>query len=287
MSVSTFDLSQWQHQGACLIKAIGLADFPRQLLTSIFAAVEIDSAFVVAHSLAQRPVILEDERVRAERRDEVLRYLAGPYLLDPVHLACIEGRRQGLVRLQDIAPDHFHESEYYRSFYVSHGLADEVNYLIRLEEGGGIAVSLGRLAEHGPFDAAELEALESIEPIVSAAAQRHWAEGTLAAEYNDAPSQALHAQLERAFDDFGRSVLTEREGEVARLILRGHSSKSIARALDITPDTVRVHRKNIHTKLNIGSQGELFSLFINAIACARGNSGEDPLQVYLSRRTPI
>ena len=82
-----------------MIKTIGLADFPRQLLTSIFAAVEIDSAFVVAHSPAQRPVILEDERVRAERRDEVLRYLAGPYLLDPVHLACIEGRRQGLVRL--------------------------------------------------------------------------------------------------------------------------------------------------------------------------------------------
>ncbi len=286
MTALNFDLSQWLRQEAWLIETISQTDFPRLLLASIFEAVDIDSAFIVAHSPIHQPVILEGERVLAERWQEVRRYLAGPYLLDPVHRACVEGRGRGLVRLQDIAPDSFQESEYHRSFYASHGLADEVNYLIPLDDGVVLAVSMGRLAANRPFTGEELHVLEAIEPLVSAVSRRHWQGRGLSVQQADAPGQALHAQLERAFSNFGRSKLTERESEVARLILHGHSSKSIARALAITPDTVRVHRKNIHAKLNIASQGELFSLFINAIACAQGCAEEDPLQLYLDTLTP-
>ncbi|MCY1368337.1 Bacterial regulatory protein, luxR family [compost metagenome] len=208
--------------------------------------------------------MLEEGRVRAERREEIRRYLVGPYLLDPVRQACIDGR-QGLVRLVDIAPDHFSESEYYRSFYVSHGLADEVNILVDLPGAGGIALSMGRVAANGAFSAADLAVLQAIEPLVGAAARRHWASRP---GREDAPARALHAQLEHAFNRFGEGCLTEREAEVARLILRGHSSKSVAHELAISADTVRVHRKNIHAKLGISSQGELFSLFIANVAAS-------------------
>lgn len=52
------------------------------------------------------------------------------------------------------------------------------------------------------------------------------------------------------------------EIEITSLILRGHSSAAIADALNIAEGAVKIHRKNIHQKLRISSQAELFSLFL-------------------------
>ena len=43
--------------------------------------------------------------------------------------------------------------------------------------------------------------------------------------------------------------LTSRESEIANQIVHGSSNKEIARALDISPRTVEVHRANIFKKL--------------------------------------
>ena len=48
--------------------------------------------------------------------------------------------------------------------------------------------------------------------------------------------------------------------EISSLILRGHSSAAIADALNIAEGTVKIHRKNIHQKLRISSQADLFSM---------------------------
>jgi len=47
------------------------------------------------------------------------------------------------------------------------------------------------------------------------------------------------------------------------MILRGHSVKSTAQELGISPETVRMHRKNLYMKLGINSQSELFARFID------------------------
>lgn len=39
--------------------------------------------------------------------------------------------------------------------------------------------------------------------------------------------------------------------------------KSTALALGISPETVRMHRKNLYLKLEINSQSELFARFID------------------------
>nr|WP_244625004.1 MULTISPECIES: helix-turn-helix transcriptional regulator [Rhizobiaceae] len=57
-------------------------------------------------------------------------------------------------------------------------------------------------------------------------------------------------------------ILTRREIEITSLILRGHSSRSIAETLNIAEGTVKIHRKNIYQKLGASSQSELFSMFI-------------------------
>jgi DNA-binding NarL/FixJ family response regulator len=52
-------------------------------------------------------------------------------------------------------------------------------------------------------------------------------------------------------------LLSQREEEVLRLLAKGHSSKVIARALDISVRTVDSHRQSIKRKLCIDGQAEL------------------------------
>ena len=75
----------------------------------------------------------------------------------------------------------------------------------------------------------------------------------------------MHQRLTECFEQFGESVLTERERQISQLLLRGYSSKSIARELKIAPGTVMVHKRNVFSKLGISSQYELFSLLIAAL----------------------
>lgn len=75
------------------------------------------------------------------------------------------------------------------------------------------------------------------------------------------PANARPGQ-EDSFQDFGRDALTDREREVVQLILVGHNSNSIALKLDVSLSTIKTHRRNIYSKLQISSQAELFSLFL-------------------------
>jgi DNA-binding CsgD family transcriptional regulator len=51
-------------------------------------------------------------------------------------------------------------------------------------------------------------------------------------------------------------------------MVQGHSTKSIARSLDVAPGTVKV-RRNIHQKFGIKSQSELFARCIEIIESRR------------------
>jgi DNA-binding NarL/FixJ family response regulator len=46
-------------------------------------------------------------------------------------------------------------------------------------------------------------------------------------------------------------TLTSRESEVATLVAKGLSNKEIARHLDASEETVKIHLHNIYTKLGI------------------------------------
>jgi DNA-binding CsgD family transcriptional regulator len=75
----------------------------------------------------------------------------------------------------------------------------------------------------------------------------------------------MENRIERAFRSIGEGILTPREREVVELTLRGHSAEAIGQLLEISSGTVRIHRRNIYSKLRISSQGELFSEFIAAM----------------------
>ena len=49
-------------------------------------------------------------------------------------------------------------------------------------------------------------------------------------------------------------ALTPREREILRWLARGNSNKVIARNLDVTESTIKVHVQNILRKLNVASR---------------------------------
>ena len=105
--------------------------------------------------------------------------------------------------------------------------------------------------------------LRAVAPVVIALAELHWR--GLPQRFAIEPVAPADDALREAFTAFGRHRLTQREYEVVTLVLRGHSSEAIGAALGIAAGTVKIHRKNIYAKLGIGSQAELFSMFVNSL----------------------
>ncbi|MCP5088086.1 MAG: helix-turn-helix transcriptional regulator [Rhodobacteraceae bacterium] len=198
-------------------------------------------------------------------------YLEGPYLLDPFYLACMTPVASGLYRMRDIAPDRFFQAEYFRSYYVQTGLAEEIGFIVDLPGSAMIVVSLMRAKK--PFSAKQIRELGQYWPVLNAACKQHWP--NLSSEFgrndNTASDPKLHKSVERALLRFGEGTLTPREREVVEFTLKGHSADAVGRILEISPGTVRIHRRNIYSKLQIRSQGELFSKFIKTLVADSTN----------------
>jgi DNA-binding CsgD family transcriptional regulator len=80
-------------------------------------------------------------------------------------------------------------------------------------------------------------------------------------------AMGLHVMAAMAHS--GTSRLSGREVEGARPILQGHSSNAIARMLGNNPETVKVFRTCIHTKLGLVTSVKLFPLFPSALCPVR------------------
>lgn len=66
------------------------------------------------------------------------------------------------------------------------------------------------------------------------------------------------------FNNFSQKLLSDgisnRERDIIRLLVLNYSSKEIGSRLNISPNTVDTHRRNILKKLNISSTGELIGM---------------------------
>ncbi len=250
----------------------GLAEAVQQLETPRFApalgrALRRVAPFTYTVMFAfrgeERPLDLYDDFGPERRSIYVTDYQAGPYLLDPFYHAARGGIAPGLYRMRELAPDRFYQSEYYRSYYVQTGLAEEIGFFLSPAAGIMVTLSLMRVAGNAAFSEREMARLRLVAPVVIALAERNWR--GLAQRFAVEPAASpAEEPLRDAFTSFGQHRLTQRESEVVSLVLRGHSSEAIGAALGIAAGTVKIHRKNIYAKLGIGSQAELFSLFVTA-----------------------
>lgn len=252
-----------------LIDAIGTERFAHTLSESLSGIVDFDYTVVFGYLGATRPMDLFDNFPRGKRKIFVEDYQEGPYLLDPFYLVCGTGVTPGLHRIRDLAPDRFFQGEYYRSYYARTGLAEEIGYFIKLPSSAIVVVSLMRAKK--AFSAKEFRQLSEYWPIVQAVCQRHWGDvvGQFGAKGGSSSSDNLHHSVELAFTSFGEGILTPRERQVVEFTLKGHSADAVGRILEISPGTVRIHRRNVYSKLQINSQGELFSRFIDTLVSGK------------------
>lgn len=260
-------MNDWLDSTGAVIAAIGTEDFHPALSAAIQDIVPFDHTVVFGYLGVARPLDLFDTFPAGKRKVFVEDYQEGPYLLDPFYLATASATPPGLYRMRELAPDRFYQGEYFRNYYVQTGLAEEIGFLVDLPGGARLVISLMRATK--AFSAREFRTLQQYWPIVRAAAPQHWRDlGSQFRGGEDPAAAGLQDRVESAFLKFGEGVLTAREREVVEYTLKGHSADAVGRILGISPGTVRIHRRNIYAKLRIGSQGELFSLFIDKLTGA-------------------
>ena len=271
MAKSILLQSDWQRAVADMVGALATQAFYSHFARSCELVSGYQSALIVWLSTAHRPINLYDDLPDELAQASAKAWFDGAFLLDPFYSLFTGKAPEGIYHLKDLAPDNFFDSEYYRSYYTLTGLTDECGLLINLDADHSILVSLGNRGSP-PAKTGQLANLQTVMPVLTALC--HKQQSAIAGEIT------LSAPLDRAFRNFGRDHLSARECEVIQLILKGHSNKAIAQLLEISVDTVKVYNKRFHTKLDISSQAELFSLFLEAISLVPFDADIDPLTHY-------
>lgn len=262
------------------VDAIGTPEFPGLIGAACQQACAADNVFITALFDGHSPAVLYGNHSQPEQQGLIAVYLEAAYLLDPFILHYRAARTSVVLRLSDVAPDDFLHSEYYDKFFRQMGLVDECAMLLALSADAGLFVSCGIEREEAHVAP---DALAALLPLIEALARRHWA--TLSPENTDGTGR-LAAHLNMALKQFGSSCLSPREREISLMILQGHSSKAIAQLLGNSPETIKVHRKRIYTKLDLSGQGELLSLFLEALQRMPAGATGDPIDYLRQAPTP-
>jgi DNA-binding CsgD family transcriptional regulator len=225
--------------------------------------VSIESVMISLEHKDRPPQLLYQRGIPEKYRESIIdRYFSGGYLLDPFCLAVEQGLAEGFYHLEDIAPDNFFDSEYYKTYYLKAGSSEDSFYIVDTGNDTKVSVSLFQGFGGEGLRVEQLNLLRAVEPLVREFISEFGRRGLQHSTVNQGVRDDLRQRVQSAFEHFGCDLLTEREREVAHMVLRGHSVKSTASQMSISPETVRMHRKNLYLKLNIGSQSELFALFI-------------------------
>jgi DNA-binding CsgD family transcriptional regulator len=263
--------AEWQQLLASMVASLANKNFYARFATGCEYLSGFQSTMIVWVSTAHRPIHLYDDLPEEFAESTIAAWYSGAYLVDPFYGLFVDNAPDGIYRLQSLAPDNFYDSEYCRSYYKNTGLNDELGVLINLDDDHAILVSLGHRGPL-PADPAQLAELQTALPVLAELCRRQQSVGDGQINFS--------APLDMAFRNFGKDHLSKRECEVVQLILKGHSNKSIAQLLEISVDTVKVFNKRFHTKLDISSQAELFSLFLEAISLVPFDADVDPLTHY-------
>ena len=262
----------WHRDVGRIIRSLDSPELPALLDAALARLVPFDLSLIVAYPQEASPVLLFDGIRGHEPGLALANYLNGTYLLDPFYTACTRRVAPGLYRMSELAPDAFFDGDYVQTWQVhpcismeSGSLAEEIGYLIPIADGFMAAYSLMRRHGHEPFGENEVTVLREVEPVVREAIGKRWRALNSPAPPSEAVTEPSGERLERAFQHFGADAISPREQMVVQLILRGHSTRSIATTLQIAEGTVKNHRKNVYAKLDITSQRDLFVRFVDHV----------------------
>jgi len=247
---------------ARLLAACHGTDALDELHRFLGALASVTNFIVVEYARERRPVLIDSNYERDYMQAAMAPYCDGLYLLDPFWRKVVDGRA-GLVRMDDIAPEDFRQSEYFLRHYQATGVVDELRYVVPLASGTWVHIFVEREAPLTAFDEVERTRFGDFEPLVRAFVERHFAWR----EAQHMPAQPLRPgfELREQIRAMHAGDITSRETDIIELMLKGHSAKSMARTLDIEEGTVTNHKRNLYAKLGIHSQAQLFDRFLRTL----------------------
>ena len=275
-------LSRWNRDISKAIATLGTAEFFPNLVSAVNGQVPIDYPQIWLYHRDLPPRVLYHEIPDDAIASQIGDYLEGPYREDPFYQTSMNQPKAKIYRLSRITLGKLEQSTYYREYYSDTGTSDEAIYLSKLRGGNVINLSMMRLPVHGEFSEQEYESLYLLAEPISELIKSHSEHDDFAVTHLIQPG--IDHQIDLAFRTFGASLLSPREKDVLEMMLRGYSTDSSGDKLGIALETVRRHRKSIYRKLDVSSQTDLFSLFLNAMSCLGEAGGDDPLSIYMAPR---
>ncbi len=119
--------------------------------------------------------------------------------------------------------------------------------------------------------------LKDMEPeeVIAAIERAARGELTVAPAMTSKLAQMLQAGFKSGDRKNPIDTLTERERQILEHLARGESNKAIARTLDISHDTVKLHVRHILSKLNLSSRVEAAVLAVESRVAADSRSSSD------------
>ena len=275
-------ISKWNKDLSQAIAALGTPRFFAELVAAVRGQVKIDYPQIWLYHKDLPPRVLYHEIPDHAVPSQIDQYLDGPYQEDPFYQTSLHQPRAKIYRLSRVTMGKLRDSVYYRDYYGDTGTCDEAVYVAKLQGGNVINLSMMRLPDSGSFSDDEYESLYVLAEPISELIIRHSEHNEFAASHLIQPG--IDHQIDLAFRTFGESMLSPREKDVLELMLRGYGTDISAERLSIAVETVRRHRKSIYRKLDVSSQTDLFSLFLNSMSCLGEAAGADPLSIYMSPR---
>jgi DNA-binding CsgD family transcriptional regulator len=250
------------------IAALATGSFPHAIRRWIEHHLAFDNFTVLAFYQNQVPDILAthslEPKVHARIQTD---YRSRAYLLDPFHELHVQQAPPGAYWLSETAPDKFMKHQYYLDYYRGTAMLDEAVFHAMPSSGVSVQITLGRdSTSQRKFSRADIRQARRIAPIVCALATAQWSALKSAGVFDET---TVLRQLADAVRDVHGIGLSPRQSEVALLVLRGHSTVSIGLRLGISPQTVKVLRRQLYRKCAISSQAELFALLFPLLGAPR------------------
>ena len=252
---------------ASAIESLHSPTFSEEFDSFLSSLVYMDHAVTMAYYEDRQPIILHKNYSDDLTEDSIVEYIHRAYLLDPVYSAHKNRIADGCYRLEELAPDRFKNTAYFDSYYKETGISDEVIYITYSQTGYSLVLSLFRLENYDEkLSKKEFQILKGNEALILALMKQQWhnfSDPKIHLEKDK--KDPLIERIKNAIEHSQQISMTSRQAEIIALTLRGHSATSIGLLLDISPDTVKVHRRNIYAKLRVSSQTELFSMLVSTL----------------------
>lgn len=238
------------------ISAINSTSFTSKLMALIGSIINVDCAVILGLRRDKHPIYLYDS-INHHRELLFDRYLTASFQDDPFYKMLIDKEQQGVFSLKDIESISKQYLSDYSKFYLQTGWKDEISIVIEIEPKRWVVIYLGCTEEHSTFSTDKINSLKSFYSVIQSLCQQHWrqtefllAEPLFTPEHHTLPKREL---IENALQSFGKGLLSQREQQVAVLMVQGLDTKEIALQLEISEGTVKNHRKRIYAKLHVVS----------------------------------